>query len=93
MVQATTITQNSAGISSRFSPGINICGGKPLSYTVVVEYKDQGPTWETVICIPGQGCTLYNLKPNTSYRVRLRYEYPNNKFSNYSSEIAVKTKP
>ncbi len=94
MVKASAITATSASIGSRFSPGINICAGTRPKYTLNIEYAAVNSNWQTVYANPGTGgSVLYNLTPNTAYRVRIRYDYENGNYSNYSNEILLKTRP
>lgn len=92
-VMADQITTNSAHISSRFSPGVNVCSIKRPDYTIHIEYSAPGGSWQTVISRPGAGSSmLYNLQSQTSYRVRVRFEYGTQLFSAYSNEIQFTTR-
>ena len=93
-VKADQISSTSAHIGSMFSPGLNACSAQRPTYTIHVEYAAPGGSWQTVISNPGAGSSmLYNLQPQTSYRVRVRFEYKTGIFSKYSNEILFTTKP
>jgi len=91
-VKADQISKTSAQISSMFSPGVNVCSAQRPAYTIHIEYATPGGTWQTVISNPGPGSSmLFNLQSQTSYRVRVRYEYKTGIFSKYANEINFKT--
>lgn len=92
-VKADQVTTNSAHIGSIFSPGVNVCSTQRPSYTIHIEYAAPGGNWQTVTSRPGAGSSmLYNLQSQTSYRVRVRFEYGHQLFSAYSNEIQFTTR-
>ncbi len=91
-IRIINTTSTSVSIGGIYTAAIN-CNFKSQTPVSEVEYKTAGASWQVVICNFGQDCILHNLTPDTDYRIRKRYKYDNNKYSQYSQEIIVKTKP
>jgi hypothetical protein len=90
LLKAVNVSRSSISVSTRRASTGAICDGNVSSVTEV-EFKTGGGTWDSMICNPGQACTIGGLTPSTAYRVRARYKYPNNKYSEYTNEIVVTT--
>lgn len=58
----------------------------------VVEFKTGTGNWDEVICNSGSLCVLNGLLPGMIYRVRARYKFSNNIYSNYTNEVSFTTK-
>ena len=87
-------TSTSAKIGGTYTPAINTCSLNSQKPTIIIEYKSSLDTnWQTLSCIFGQGCQINALLPNTIYKVRKRYKYLNDRYSEYSSEKTFKTLP
>lgn len=91
-ISAIDIKNDMATITAERQTFINYCSPKPISFVSVPEYKSDMSDWEKVFCVWGSPCKLFNLKPSTTYRVRMRYKYGTGMFSEYSNEIVFKTK-
>jgi hypothetical protein len=92
MLNIINITTSSASVSHRIRSAPFSCGEQLPSYVSVVEYKTGTGPWDTLVCVPGQGCKLSALLPGTTYRVRVRFRYNNSKYSEYSKEVVFTTK-
>ena len=88
----TDIQKNMATVASDRQTFVNWCSSTPISFTRVVEYKSTDSNWEEVFCVWGAPCKLFNLKPATTYRVRMRYKYGVGSYSEYSNETSFTTK-
>jgi hypothetical protein len=91
MLNIINITKTSASVSHRIRSAPIPCGTGLTSYVSVVEYKTGTGPWDTLVCVKGGGCTLNALTPGTTYRVRVRFRFDNNKYSEYSKEVAFTT--
>jgi hypothetical protein len=89
------ITNNSVKVNSqRLTAKITYpCSSNASTQIRIIEYKTNTSNWQQVICNSGSPCLLDSLIPNTIYKVRARYKYGNNLFSNYTNEIAFTTQP
>lgn len=93
-ITISNITSTSAKIGGTYKPAMNNCSLNSQKPSIIVEYKSSlDSDWQSVICIFGQGCQLNILLPNTTYKVRKRYKYLNERYSEYSSEKTFKTLP
>lgn len=90
-INATDIKKDMATIESARQMFINYCSPKPISFVRVAEFKTDNTDWEKVFCVSGSPCKLFNLKPSTTYRVRMRFKYSTGSYSEYSNEISFKT--
>lgn len=88
------ITFNSAKISSqRLTASItHPCSSTASTQIRIIEYKSTNGIWEEVICNSGSPCFLNALIPGMVYRVRARYKYGENLYSNYTNELSFTTK-
>ena len=68
------------------------CNSAAKTQIRIVEYKTNTGSWEEVICNAGSPCFLNALQPATTYRVRSRYKYGDNLYSNYTNEVSFTTK-
>ena len=57
----------------------------------IVEYKSNTGQWIEVICNSGEPCIVTGLIPGTLYKVRTRFKYGDNLFSNYTAEKSFTT--
>lgn len=57
-----------------------------------IEYKSPNGSWNETFCDSGSPCVLNALQSKTTYRVRARYKYPNNIYSEYTNEVSFTTK-
>jgi len=90
----TKITNSSANIGGIYLPSLNTCSLSSQKPIIIVEYKSTlDNTWQSLSCNLGQGCQITALMPDTNYKVRKRYKYMNNKYSEYSNEKTFKTLP
>jgi hypothetical protein len=87
------ITNNSAKINNeRLTASVTFpCASSASTQIRIVEFKTSTGTWQEVICNSGSPCILNALSPGTIYRVRARYKYGNNLYSNYTNEISFTT--
>lgn len=58
-----------------------------------IEYRTATGIWQSMDCNFGEICRLTLLSPGTSYKVRARYRFPSNIYSNYTNEVAFTTRP
>lgn len=88
------ITSNSAKINSqRLTASVSFpCASSASTQIRIVEFKTSTGTWEEVFCNSGSPCILNALNANTIYKVRARFKYGNNLYSNYTNEISFTTK-
>ena len=92
-ITITNITNSSAKIGGIYTPALNTCSLNSQKPMRILEYKTITSDWIVKVCVMGQECPLTNLNPNTMYQVRVKYQYENAKFSEYSSEKTFKTLP
>ena len=87
------ITNNSAKVNSqRLTASITFpCAGSASTQIRIIEFKTSTTAWQEVVCNSGSPCILNALVPNTIYRVRARYKYGNNLYSNYTNEVSFTT--
>jgi hypothetical protein len=87
------ITQKSAKIvSERLSALISYpCNGTALTQIRLIEYKTNLGQWIEVTCNSGEPCLLTGLSVGTLYKVRTRYKYGENIYSNYTTEKSFTT--
>ncbi|MDP1727715.1 MAG: fibronectin type III domain-containing protein, partial [Bacteroidota bacterium] len=87
------ISNHSAKVSSqRLTASItHPCSSSASTQIRIVEYKSNTGDWEDIICNSGSPCFLNGLNPGTVYRVRARYKYGDNLYSNYTNEVSFKT--
>lgn len=87
------ITKNSAKINSqRLTAAFTFpCASSSTKQIRIIEYKTNTSSWQEVVCNSGSPCILNALSSVTIYRVRARYKYGNNLYSNYTNEISFTT--
>lgn len=87
------ITNNSAKVNSqRLTASItHPCSSKASTQIAIIEFKSNTSSWNEVICNSGNPCFLNALSSGTIYRVRARFKYGNNLYSNYTNEVSFKT--
>lgn len=87
------ITNNAAKINSeRLTGSVTYpCASSASTQVRIIEFKTSAGAWQEVICNSGSPCFLYTLSPGTIYKVRARYKYGTNLFSNYTNEISFTT--
>lgn len=90
VLTVSAYTRTTAKINYRIRSSIP-CGLTGFSYVGVVEYKAPNGAWETIVCVPREGCELSALQPGTTYRVRARFRYNNSTYSEYSKEVSFTT--
>lgn len=87
------ITINSAKVSTeRLTASItHPCSSEASNQIAIIEFKSNTGTWNEVICNSGAPCFLNGLSSGTVYRVRARFKYGNNLYSNYTNEVSFST--
>lgn len=88
-LKATQPTNISALISFQKTVGLS-CSGIP-NFPFEIQYKTTSGTWQTQSFNGGTSGMLTNLQPSTAYRVRIRYKYSTNNYSDFSNEIIMST--
>ncbi len=87
------ITTSSVQVSSeRLTAMITFpCNSSAEMQQRIVEYKTANGSWMVVICNSGEPCIVTGLTPGTLYKVRTRFKYGDNLFSNYTAEKSFTT--
>ena len=87
------ITSNSAKVSSqRLSALVTFpCSGAASTQIRIIEFKTGTTAWQEITCNSGSPCVLYALVANTKYKVRARYKYGYNLYSEYTNEVSFTT--
>jgi len=93
-ITVENITNNSAKINNqRLTVPVTFpCASSASTQIRIIEYKTNSSSWQEVICNSGSPCFLNALSPGTMYRVRARFKYGHNLYSNYTNEISFTTK-
>ena len=87
------ITNNSAKVSSqRLSALVTFpCSSAASTQIRIIEFKTSTTAWQEITCNLGSPCILYALVANTKYKVRARYKYGYNLYSEYTNEVSFTT--
>jgi hypothetical protein len=87
------ITSNSAKVrTERITASItHPCSSQATTQIAIIEFKSNTGVWNELICNSGAPCFLNALNSGTIYRVRARFKYGNNLYSNYTNEVSFTT--
>lgn len=92
-IQAVYSTSTEIKLRYFLRINMNTCSNNAIKKRIAFEYKSQADiSWSIAEFNMGTAPILKMLKPNTSYMIRAKVLYPNNKYSTYSTAVSIKTK-